>query len=65
MALIKCIECGKDISNDAIRCVHCGKPTDVINKKIKSFTSGIFKIILTLIFIMIAAFIIILFIFSH
>lgn len=26
MALIKCSECGKEISSDAKSCPHCGKP---------------------------------------
>ncbi|MBQ3265218.1 MAG: zinc-ribbon domain-containing protein [Ruminococcus sp.] len=26
MALIKCPECGKEISNEAKACPHCGKP---------------------------------------
>ena len=27
MALIKCLECGKDISDKASACPHCGNPT--------------------------------------
>ena len=26
MALIKCPDCGKDISDQAINCLHCGRP---------------------------------------
>lgn len=26
MALIKCPECGKDISNMSEKCIHCGFP---------------------------------------
>lgn len=26
MALIKCPECGKEVSSDAKTCPHCGKP---------------------------------------
>ena len=26
MALIKCSECGKEISNEATECIFCGKP---------------------------------------
>ena len=29
MALIKCPECGKEISNEAKACPHCGKPLAV------------------------------------
>lgn len=31
MALIKCPECGKEISNKAKACIHCGCPLDEIN----------------------------------
>ena len=31
MALIKCVECGKEISDKATNCIHCGKK--VITKK--------------------------------
>lgn len=30
MALIKCEECGKEISSQAEFCPHCGKPSSVI-----------------------------------
>lgn len=26
MSLIKCIECGKEISSESVNCIHCGKP---------------------------------------
>lgn len=26
MALIKCLECGHDISDKAEKCIHCGNP---------------------------------------
>lgn len=31
MALIKCPECGKEVSDKAIACIHCGYPLDVAN----------------------------------
>ena len=31
MALIKCPECGKEISNKAKCCIHCGYPLDEIS----------------------------------
>jgi predicted amidophosphoribosyltransferase len=31
MALIKCPECGKEISSDAESCPHCGKPSSVLH----------------------------------
>lgn len=33
MALIKCPECGKDISDKAVACPNCGCPLDEIVKK--------------------------------
>lgn len=33
MALIKCPECGKEISNKAAACIHCGFPLDSISKE--------------------------------
>ena len=27
MALIKCRECGKDVSSEADKCMHCGRET--------------------------------------
>ena len=35
MALIKCPECGKDISNRTEKCVHCGYPVKqfILQKK--------------------------------
>lgn len=32
MALIKCPECGKDISNKADACIHCGYPLSIDDK---------------------------------
>lgn len=29
MALIKCKECGKDISDSSTECIHCGAPTSI------------------------------------
>ena len=37
MALIKCSECGKDISDTAIACVGCGAPMDVAAAKSVQF----------------------------
>lgn len=31
MALIKCPECGKEVSDKAIACIHCGYPLDAAN----------------------------------
>lgn len=31
MALIKCPECGKEVSNMAKACIHCGFPFDTLN----------------------------------
>lgn len=32
MALISCPECGKEISNKAVACIHCGCPINVITE---------------------------------
>ena len=36
MALLKCIECGHDVSEYADKCPNCGCPIDIIKKNIKS-----------------------------
>lgn len=33
MALIKCKECGKDISDSSSECIHCGAPTSISFKR--------------------------------
>lgn len=33
MALIKCVECGKEISDTTDICVHCGAPTSISTKR--------------------------------
>lgn len=33
MALIKCTECGKEMSSDAAACPSCGKPNEAAAKK--------------------------------
>lgn len=41
MALIKCPECGKEISDKAPACIHCGYPLSLLNnQKAKSTTVG-------------------------
>lgn len=35
MALIKCPECGKEISDQAKTCIHCGAPLNVENGVVK------------------------------
>ena len=34
MALIKCPECGKEISDKATQCIHCGYPLDSNSNKV-------------------------------
>lgn len=53
MALIKCKECGREISDTAKICVHCGAKTEKAKAKSK-------KIIITTIIIIIIFFLIIL-----
>lgn len=54
MALIKCADCGKDISSDAVSCLYCGKPNDSIIEGTKfrnSFvrgTIGFYKVFITI-----------------
>lgn len=36
MALIKCPECGKEISDKSDKCIHCGYPLLERNKKVSS-----------------------------
>lgn len=67
MTLIKCSECGKQISDLAKKCIHCGCPIDVINKKEEKTKTKVFykkkKLIIGIIiflFILIAISIIIL-----
>lgn len=43
MALIKCPECGKEISNKSKQCIYCGYPLDEI--KVSS-TNQLYKVIL-------------------
>lgn len=38
MALIKCPECGKEISDKAGKCPHCGYPIEEIEKIILLMT---------------------------
>jgi len=38
MALIKCAECGKEISDKATNCMNCGCPTDKKKNMLKSTT---------------------------
>ena len=32
MALIKCPECGKEVSDKAVACIHCGFPLNQLEK---------------------------------
>lgn len=45
MALIKCKECGKEISDQATTCPNCGAKTETANKKQEQNTYFIFAII--------------------
>ena len=38
MALIKCVECGREISDKASFCIHCGAPLPEDNTKCKACT---------------------------
>lgn len=41
MALIKCPECGKDVSNKAPACIHCGFPFDNVQKRDQCVIDGV------------------------
>lgn len=36
MALIKCPECGKEISNRAVSCIYCGFPLSELDSSVSS-----------------------------
>lgn len=36
MALIKCIECGKEFSDRAAACPNCGCPTEIILEELNA-----------------------------
>ncbi len=68
MALIKCSECGKDISDKAHVCPNCGNPTNTTNQfvmpniskatvQIKAKTSQVAKTIFALIIALITFFV--------
>ena len=44
MALIKCPECGKEISDKSKQCIHCGYPLDELKM---NNTNRLYKITLT------------------
>jgi len=57
MAIIKCKECGKEVSNKAASCPHCGVKIETGGGFIKALTY-IFLTIGGIIFLLIALFII-------
>jgi len=40
MAMIKCSECGKDISDKAPVCIGCGAPIDALNSQVRAANDG-------------------------
>ena len=44
MALIKCPECGKDVSTNAVACPHCGNPMNRPEKKYEYTETQVVKI---------------------
>jgi len=40
MALIKCPECGRDVSDSAVSCPHCGHPISSNNKTVVQLDSA-------------------------
>ena len=56
MSLVKCKECGADISSDAAACPHCGKPlAPTVRPKPQQKTSGCLVILLAIVVIGIIA----------
>ena len=59
MALIKCPECGREISDKSKQCIHCGYPIEQTNKNttyaiyLKNITKGKYSIIIMALFLMI------------
>lgn len=43
MSLVKCPECGKEVSDKSKQCIHCGYPLNEINNN----NNGLFNLILT------------------
>lgn len=46
MALIKCPECGKEISDKAPVCIHCGFPLDQLETVVENDDGKLYKLIL-------------------
>lgn len=46
MALIKCPECGKEISDKAPACIHCGFPLDQLETVVENDDGKLYKLIL-------------------
>ena len=67
MALIKCKECGKEISDQATNCPNCGCPIndDTITKEVKASKKVAIFIIVILVIVCIIGFIFGYFIPSH
>lgn len=52
MSLIKCVDCGKEISSEAESCPNCGKPSPIIkHKKVASISRLISFSLLVLLFL--------------
>lgn len=51
MAMIKCDECGKDISDKAAACVHCGKPLKKTWKGLQLAGIGVMALGLVVLFV--------------
>lgn len=44
MSLVKCDDCGKEVSPSAVACIHCGRPMGVARVKTKSVSAAIVTI---------------------
>lgn len=52
MALIKCSECGKEMSDKATTCPHCGARHETGNAKVIRIILGIIILIISLYFLL-------------
>lgn len=55
MTMIKCEECGKEISDRAVNCPHCGAPTAIVKKAIRFQLTLLFVVCALLLLVVLIA----------
>ena len=45
MAFINCPECGKQVSDKAVACIHCGYPLNEITQKVVDNTNALYDVV--------------------